>query len=119
MICWPPLLTISGDPGEAPDFETIIAMLDTDQDGMPDRYETKMGYNPLDAKDADEDKDGDGFSNYYEFMVKTDPTNANDRPGVEKCLYLYRLIKKTMPLMLNGVMVVPDPADKNSKKNWE
>jgi len=103
------------DPGEPKDYESEIAKLDTDQDGMPDRYELKMGFNPQDANDAEQDKDGDGFSNLYEFLVKTDPTNPGSLPSLEKCIYLVRLQKKTMPLRLNGVTVV----DKNDKKSWE
>lgn len=107
------------DPGEPKDYESEIAKQDTDQDGMPDRYELKMGFNPQDANDAEQDKDGDGFSNLYEFLVKTDPTNPNSMPSLEKCIYLVKLLKKSMPLRLNGVTVVQDKQDKNSKKNWE
>lgn len=104
-----------GDPGEPPDYESQIAKLDSDGDGMPDRYETKMGLNPLDPSDGDTDKDGDGFSNLYEFMVKTDPSDNRSFPGLEKCLYLWRLVKKPLPLMLNGVTQI-DPKD---KKTWD
>lgn len=104
-----------GDPGDPPDYETQVAKLDTDGDGMPDRYETKMGLNPLDPSDADKDQDNDGFSNLYEFLVKTDPTDSRSFPGLEKCLYLYRLTKKVMPLMLNGVTQV----DPKNKKTWD
>ena len=107
------------DPGTPPDHESEIAKLDTDADGMPDRYELKMGFNPNDPNDADQDRDMDGFSNVYEFMVKTDPTNAKSFPSLEKCLFLVKLIKKTMPLTLNGVTVIDDPSNKNSKKNWD
>lgn len=104
-----------GDPGDPPDYETQVAKLDTDGDGMPDRYETKMGLNALDPSDADKDQDNDGFSNLYEFLVKTDPTDSRSFPGLEKCLYLYKLTKKVMPLMLNGVIQV----DPKNKKSWD
>ena len=104
-----------GDPGDPPDYETQVAKLDTDGDGMPDRYESKMGLNPLDPSDADKDQDNDGFSNLYEFLVKTDPNDNRSYPGLEKCLYLYRLTKKVMPLMLNGVTQV----DPKNKKTWD
>lgn len=107
------------DPGNPPDYESEIAKLDSDSDGMPDRYELKMGFNPLDPNDASADKDGDGFSNLYEFMVRTDPTDRNSIPPLEKCLYLVALRKKVLPVMLESVQVNPDPADKNSKKNWD
>lgn len=103
-----------GDPQDPPDYESEIAKLDSDGDGMPDRYETKMGFNPLDPSDADTDKDNDGFSNLYEFLVKTDPTDVNNAPSAEKCLYLYRLVRKVMPIMLNGVTVM----NKQDKKTW-
>lgn len=104
-----------GDPGNPPDYESQVARMDTDGDGMPDRYEVKMGLNPLDPTDADKDQDNDGFSNLYEFLVKTDPTDGRSFPGLEKCLYLYRLTKKVMPLMLNGVVQV----DPKNKKTWD
>ena len=107
------------DPGDPPDYESEIAKLDSDSDGMPDRYELKMGFNPLDPSDSSADKDGDGFSNLYEFMVRTDPTDRNSVPPLEKCLYLVALRKKVLPVMLEAVQVNPDPADKNSKKNWD
>ena len=37
-----------------------VAQLDTDKDGMPDTYETSMGFNPTDPSDAAKDFDGDG-----------------------------------------------------------
>ena len=107
------------DPGDPPDYESEIAKLDSDSDGMPDRYELKMGFNPLDPSDASADKDSDGFSNLYEFMVRTDPTDRNSVPPLEKCLYLVALRKKVLPVMLESVQVNPDPVDKNSKKNWD
>jgi len=107
------------DPQDAPDYESTVAKLDSDGDGMPDRYELKMGFNPAESSDADQDKDGDGFSNLYEFMVKTDPLNAKSFPALEKCLFLVRLQKKTMPVQLLGVTPIPDKANPKSKKNWD
>ena len=107
------------DPQDAPDYESTVAKLDSDADGMPDRYELKMGFNPGDPSDADQDKDGDGFSNLYEFMVKTDPLNSKSLPALEKCLFLVKLQKKVMPVELMGVTPIPDKANPKSKKNWD
>ena len=46
--------------------------IDTDQDGMPDFWETTYGLN-----DADGDNDSDGLSNIEEYEIGSDPTQAN------------------------------------------
>lgn len=45
---------------------------DTDGDGMPDGWEVEHGLNPL-VDDADEDPDGDNFTNLHEYLIGTDP----------------------------------------------
>ncbi len=106
-----------------PDVSEALAAdqrgMDSDGDGMPDTYEVKMGFNPEDARDASQDKDGDGFSNLYEFLMGTDPTNSKSFPSLEKRIYLVRLRKALLPIRLEGVTPIPDPADKNSKKFWD
>ena len=51
-----------------------VSVLDTDNDGLPDFYETQNGLDPNDASDADSDLDGDGISNLDEYLNGTDPT---------------------------------------------
>ncbi|HEO72324.1 MAG TPA: carboxypeptidase regulatory-like domain-containing protein [Candidatus Hydrogenedentes bacterium] len=51
---------------------------DTDYDGMPDGWEVDNGLDPLDPRDAKWDADGDGISNYQEFLDETDPQDATD-----------------------------------------
>ena len=107
------------DPGEPKDYASEIARRDTDGDGMPDRYERRMGFKLDDEKDAEEDKDGDGFSNYYEFLVGTDPNDISSYPSLAKCLYLAAMNRVVMPVKLTQVTRIPDPDNKDSKKNWE
>jgi hypothetical protein len=49
---------------------------DTDQDGLPDDWETAHGLNPNNAADASFDLDGDGHSNYEEYLDGTDVASA-------------------------------------------
>jgi len=41
---------------------------DSDNDGMPDSWETKNGLNPKDPTDASKDKNKDGYSNIEDFL---------------------------------------------------
>ncbi len=54
---------------------------DDDQDGMPDDFETQYGLDPLDAADGDSDRDADSYTNFEEYIRRTDPTSAKDSPG--------------------------------------
>ena len=57
-------------PGAAND------VTDTDQDGLPDAWESYFGLNPAAAGDALADADGDGVSNLAEFATGTNPRDA-------------------------------------------
>jgi hypothetical protein len=50
--------------------------LDTDQDGLPDHWENAHDLSPTDASDASQDRDGDGHSNYEEYLDGTDFASA-------------------------------------------
>lgn len=52
--------------------------VDTDKDGIPDKWEKKHGLNPNDASDAKLDTDGDGYSNIEEYLNGTDPNQKTD-----------------------------------------
>ena len=41
---------------------------DTDQDGMPDKWEKKVGLNPKDPSDGNKDRNNDGFTNLEEYI---------------------------------------------------
>jgi hypothetical protein len=56
---------------------TVSLAPDMDGDGMPDAWEMANGLNFEDPSDAAGDADGDGSSNYHEYVAGTDPQNAN------------------------------------------
>ncbi len=50
---------------------------DTDNDGLPDKYELDNSLNPLDQSDALRDADGDELSNKDEYKYTTNPNNPD------------------------------------------
>ena len=50
---------------------------DDDQDGLPDSWEAQYGLDSQNANDAFEDTDQDGYLNWEEFLLETDPTVAD------------------------------------------
>jgi hypothetical protein len=70
------------DPHNDLDEDAICGDIDTDDDGdgMPDAWELKYaGLNPL-VNDADEDLDGDGFTNFEEYNSGTNPADETSLP---------------------------------------
>ncbi len=56
---------------------------DDDGDGMPDIWESGRGLNPL-VNDASGDLDGDGYTNYQEYLAGTNPEVKTSLPFVVK-----------------------------------
>jgi uncharacterized repeat protein (TIGR01451 family) len=63
---------------------SLVVLADTDQDGMPDLWETAHGFNPDDPSDAAGDADKDTVSNLDEFRAGTDPLDAESYLEVER-----------------------------------
>jgi hypothetical protein len=64
------------DPSQVGGWLTIAsaaACADSDNDGMPDAWETKYGFNPQDPADASQDANGNGYTNIEEFLNGMNP----------------------------------------------
>lgn len=67
------IINSQADVGGWPEYASASPPADTDEDGMPDAWETQHGLNPQDAADNTADPDGDGYTNIEEFLNGTDP----------------------------------------------
>ncbi|MEO7098254.1 MAG: DUF1800 family protein [Luteolibacter sp.] len=81
-----------------------LGPVDTDNDGMPDAWETAHSFNPNSTADASLDADSDGLTNLKEFLIGTDPRNSDsDNDGASDGVEL-----------LHGT----DPLDASSIPAW-
>jgi uncharacterized repeat protein (TIGR01451 family) len=62
------------------EIEDETELVDTDGDGMHDSWEQANSLDPLDPADAAQDRDGDGFSNYQEYLKGTSIDDSNSFP---------------------------------------
>jgi len=69
--------------GGWPELKSTAAPVDSDDDGMPDEWETKHQLNPENPADSAIDSDRDGYTNLEEYLNETDPHTFVDylRPG--------------------------------------
>jgi hypothetical protein len=51
-----------------PEYKTYNVPVDSDHDGMPDDWEKAHGLNPNDASDANNDLNGDGYTNLEKYL---------------------------------------------------
>lgn len=91
------LLTGGGDldgimGGDMRSTELYALRLDSDRDGMEDLWEIAHGFDPARREDAVEDADGEGHTNFQEYLAGTDPRDPEN------------VLKIDPPEMLNNQM---------------
>ncbi len=62
-------------------IQSVVVDYDTDMDGLPDWWETAFAGDALSMAAAD-NADGDGFTNYEEWLADTVPTNSASFPWI-------------------------------------
>ncbi len=87
--------------------EPVTLKVDSDNDGMPNEWETRYELNPSDPSDASKDFDQDQYNNLNEFTGGSDPTDANSFPGILK-LEILRIYRIGIRVNFFGYIKLPD-----------
>lgn len=77
--------------------------LDSDSDGIPDKDEIQMRLNPKFGGDASADADGDGFTNYEEYVCKTDCNDPKSRPPYHEKMMVLPINRRKLPFKLKQI----------------
>jgi hypothetical protein len=64
----------------------VSALTDADQDELPDDWEAQFGLDAANPADRNQDADGDGLTNYEEYIAGTDPTNPASYLRIERII---------------------------------
>ncbi|MCP5144024.1 MAG: matrixin family metalloprotease [Gammaproteobacteria bacterium] len=85
---------------------------DIDGDGIANDYETAHGMNPLDAADAAADTDDDGYPNFLEMVLGTDPENPASAPDSAHFLRVpadFATIQSAIDAASDGATILVSP----------
>ena len=93
---------------------------DLDGDGMDDAWEKEHGLDPSNPQDAVLDPDKDGFTNYEESQVGTDPHDSASMPSIISKLYVKDTKAEPFQLLFKSRVRLPDGSEKyalNTRQN--
>jgi hypothetical protein len=93
--------------GTQPEEEKESADRDLDQDGMKDLWEIAHGL-PDDRNNANEDSDGDGFTDMEEYTSETDPSDPKVSPPIESKIHLVRIAAQPFGLRFKSSSTMSD-----------
>lgn len=111
MLCSACGLNIEKDTTICPACGQEQSDVDKDKDEIPDYWENKYGFNPMDPGDAEGDKDEDGFSNLSEYISGTDPVDPESTPkskGIVSQFSVAAIFRKPVELKLMGYINLGD-----------
>lgn len=92
-----------------------LTALDTDGDGISDVEEVKLGLNPQDPNDVDEDADKDGFTNIEEYQAKTDMKDPKSHPGYETRIAVASIQGTKLKIRATNKMQLPSTKTADGK----
>lgn len=96
------------------DFTAVYSVPDSDVDGMPDWWEVNY-FRDLTAT-ADQDPDGDGYTNIEEYVRATSPLDADPREGIIEANWRYLLVAAIVAV---AVVAMLYPRHRRKKKESE
>ncbi len=76
---------------------------DTDGDGIPDKDERLLGLNPNNPDDANFDSDGDEYTNYQEFVCKTNYKDPKSRPPYHEKMQVMPIKRRKLLFQLKKI----------------
>ena len=96
--------------------------VDSDGDGMPDKWEYYYGLNPYSNSDQNGDLDSDGYTNVEEYLNKTDPGKGDGIISDRTYYILIRHSQKALDIkdrsVAEGTLVVQNTQQKVSRQIW-
>ena len=107
---------ITKDKISVPDTTILEKNADTDEDGIPDIVEKRIGLNPDNTLDANQDLDKDSFTNLYEYQHGGESliNNATKHTPLIKRVVLIDIAKARIPFILKKVIRKGE-----NKKDWD
>jgi pectate lyase len=103
------LINSETEVGGFPVYAVGTPPVDTDNDGLPDSWESTHGLNPNNASDANLDRNGDGYLNIEEYinsLMELNVTIANAGPDQELCGSTTTTLAGNVPLVGEGLWAV-------------
>ncbi len=103
--------------GVAANFN-VSAFADSDNDGMPDVWETAYGFSANSPDDATLDFDGDGVPNRAEYIAGTDPTDPESKPRIESIIINSNMVQIKFTAVSNRTYTI-EYVNKINDATWE